>query len=121
MNCPRSKFGCISVEKDIFIFGGKKGKERASDAQVWSEKTWKNGSNLRKKRSGFGIVSIDHLIYIIGGNDGDSILSSVECLNTQTGEWRKKEPLLEARDELAVCLGKDNLIYAIGGFGGKNN
>lgn len=22
---------------------------------------------------------------------------------------------------MAVCLGKDNLIYAIGGFGGKNN
>lgn len=27
----------------------------------------------------------------------------------------------EARDELAVCLGKNNKIYAIGGFGGKNN
>jgi hypothetical protein len=27
----------------------------------------------------------------------------------------------EMRDELAVCIGKDNKIYAIGGFGGKNN
>lgn len=27
----------------------------------------------------------------------------------------------EPRDQLAVCLGKDNKIYAIGGFGGKNN
>lgn len=27
----------------------------------------------------------------------------------------------EARDELAACMGKDQRIYAIGGFGGKNN
>ena len=27
----------------------------------------------------------------------------------------------EPRDELAACMGKDNRIYAIGGFGGKNN
>lgn len=29
--------------------------------------------------------------------------------------------MIEHRDELAVCLGPDNKIYAIGGFGGKNN
>ena len=90
MNCPRSKFGCIAVDKDIFVFGGKKGKERVSDAQIWNEKSWKNGSNLRKKRSGFGIASIDKYIYVIGGNDGDNILNSVECLNIETGEWKKK-------------------------------
>lgn len=27
----------------------------------------------------------------------------------------------ESRDELAVALGKGNKIYAIGGFGGKDN
>jgi hypothetical protein len=27
----------------------------------------------------------------------------------------------EARDELAVVVGKNNRIYAIGGFGGSNN
>jgi hypothetical protein len=27
----------------------------------------------------------------------------------------------EARDELAVVVGKNNRIYAIGGFGGINN
>ena len=121
MNCPRSKFGCIALVKDIYVFGGKKGKERVFDGQIWSQKGWKNGVNLQKKRSGFGVVSIDHLIYIIGGNDGDSILSSFECLNTETGEWKKKESMAEPRDELAVCVGKDNIIYAIGGFGGKNN
>jgi len=29
--------------------------------------------------------------------------------------------LLERRDELAVTMGLDNKIYAIGGFGGDNN
>ena len=36
-------------------------------------------------------------------------------------EWKRKESMAEVRDELAVCVGKDDLIYAIGGFGGKNN
>ena len=85
MKAPRSKFGCIAVEKDIFLFGGKKGKERVPDSLVWSEKKWKEGINLKKKRSGFGIVNIDHCIYIIGGNDGESILNSVDCLNLLTG------------------------------------
>jgi kelch-like protein 19 len=29
--------------------------------------------------------------------------------------------MIETRDELAVCLGKDGKVYAIGGFGGRNN
>lgn len=76
---------------------------------------------MKKKRSGFGIVSLEHYIYVIGGNDGECILNNVDILNTLTGEWSQAEGMCEARDELAVCLGKDNKIYAIGGFGGKNN
>lgn len=32
LKTPRSKFGCVAIEKNIFIMGGKKGRERASDA-----------------------------------------------------------------------------------------
>jgi hypothetical protein len=45
----------------------------------------------------------------------------VEVLDLVTGEWSKGEPMMETRDELAVCWGKEGKIYAIGGFGGKNN
>jgi kelch-like protein 10 len=76
---------------------------------------------LKKKRSGFGTISYENYIYIIGGNDGENILNSVDILDILTGEWTRAESMLEMRDELAVCLGKDNKIYAIGGFGGKNN
>lgn len=79
------------------------------------------GFDLRKKRSGFGIISLDGNVYVIGGNDGDSILNTVEVLNLTTGEWKNKQSMFEARDELAVSLGPDNKIYAIGGFGGRNN
>lgn len=34
---------------------------------------------------------------------------------------KKLSNLLERRDELAVTMGLDNKIYAIGGFGGDNN
>lgn len=76
---------------------------------------------MKKKRSGFGTISYENYIYIIGGNDGENILNSVDILDILTGEWTRAESMLEMRDELAVCLGKDNKIYAIGGFGGKNN
>lgn len=45
----------------------------------------------------------------------------METLNVTTGEWRKAESMIEPRDELAVVVGKNNRIYAIGGFGGVNN
>lgn len=77
MKSPRSKFGCAAVDKSIFIIGGKKGKERVSDVEVWNNGGWQSTCALRKKRSGFGIVSYENFIYIIGGNDGENILNSV--------------------------------------------
>ena len=66
------------------------------------------------------MISLGDLLYFIGGNDGDSILNTVETLNLATNEWRRKEGMNEARDELSVVVNK-NKIYAIGGFGGKDN
>lgn len=61
--------------------------------EVWGDGHWKSAFALKRKRSGFGIVSVEHYIYIIGGNDGENILSSVEILNTLSGEWTTAEPM----------------------------
>jgi N-acetylneuraminic acid mutarotase len=82
LKTPRSKFGCVTIERNIYILGGKKGRERVSDVEIWNNGNWKTGAALKKKRSGFGVISYDHFIYIIGGNDGENILSSVEVLDT---------------------------------------
>jgi len=37
--------------------GGKKGRERVSDIEVWNNGNWKSSITLKKKRSGFGVIS----------------------------------------------------------------
>ena len=59
-------------------------------------------------------------LYICGGNDGEQILSTFEYYDFKTNSWVNLPDMLEKRDELAIALGEDNNIYAVGGFGGKN-
>ena len=76
---------------------------------------------MNKNRSGFAIVALGDVLYFIGGNDGDNILNTVQTYNMTTSEWKRKDSMNEARDQLAAVVGKNNKIYAIGGFGGKDN
>ncbi len=62
----------------------------------------------------------ENKIYVIGGNDG-RVQNRVECLNLITKQWSKVPKMNMKRDELAACLGPDNKIYAIGGYGGGDN
>ena len=115
LKAPRSKFGCVLIDKNMYIIGGKKGKERVNDVEIWTTLTtisnhgsntlqnraspdihadggWLENTNingLKKKRSGFGVAIWEHFIYVIGGNDGENILNTVEVLNTENGEWNK--------------------------------
>jgi hypothetical protein len=59
------------------------------------------------------------MIYVIGGNDG-KVLSSVDALNLKTLTWHKMASMSINRDELAVSIGPDNKIYAVGGYGGND-
>lgn len=95
---PRCKFGCVVVDRSIFIMGGKKGRERVSDIEVWNNGNWKNSCALKRKRSGFGVISYESLIFVIGGNDGENILNSVDIFDILSGEWTKTESMLEMRD-----------------------
>ena len=38
----------------------------------------------------------------------------------ETKKWTRLPDLTEKRDELAIALGEDQKIYAVGGFGGKS-
>jgi hypothetical protein len=59
------------------------------------------------------------MIDIIGGNDG-KVLNSVDALNLETLTWHKMSSMNFSRDELAVAVGPDNKIYAVGGYGGSD-
>lgn len=66
-------------------------------------------------------------IFICGGNDGNNILRTFETYTLETKKddekWVHKElaKMTFKRDELAIAMGPDNKIYAIGGFGGPSN
>lgn len=57
-------------------------------------------------------------LYVCGGNDGHNILRTFESYNFTTKKWTSLPYLKFKRDELAVTVGPDQKIYAIGGFGG---
>jgi len=64
--------------------------------------------------------TIDYRVFVIGGNDG-KVTDSVEVLNLKTSKWTAGAPMTMRRDELAACLGPDEKIYAVGGYGGGEN
>lgn len=86
MNANRSKFGAIFVDRKMYVFGGKRGKERLSDIEAFDfdKNCWLKIGTMNRSRSGFGIAAVDDEIYLIGGNDGDNILNTVETFNIRT-------------------------------------
>jgi len=59
-------------------------------------------------------------IFLIGGNDG-KVTNTVDVLDLPAGTWTSRTPMLSKRDELAACIGPDEKIYVIGGYGGGDN
>ena len=72
-----------------------------------------------KPKSGFAAVQMGGSIVLIGGNDG-KVLDKVESLDLKTYTWSVLPSLNIPRDELAVTLGPDLKIYAVGGYGGSD-
>lgn len=83
-----------------------------------SERRWKMVWNFTESsQSNYFLFKIDEL-YIIGGNDGISILTIAEQYDLKDKKIKKLKSMNHARDELAIAIGTDQKIYAIGGFGG---
>jgi hypothetical protein len=74
---------------------------------------------LPNPRSGFAAFNIGNKIIVVGGNDG-RVLNKVDVLDIETMTWSKMPNMLMKRDELAVTIGPDNKIYAVGGYGGPD-
>jgi N-acetylneuraminic acid mutarotase len=77
----------VAINQQLYLFGGKKGKERVGDSEVYSiiSSRWTKSFSMSRNRSGFAVVSLGDFLYFIGGNDGDSILNTVETLRVTTG------------------------------------
>ena len=74
---------------------------------------------MPKPRSGFAscVKKDEGKIFFCGGNSG-SVLRKIDCLDLKKGKWSRLPDMIQKRDELAVTLGPDGMVYAIGGYGG---
>ena len=80
-----------------------------------------NSWGLNDARSGFGTAVFNDDLFVVGGNSGEELLNTFERYSQYEGVWKKLDSMNERRDELAVTVGRDSRIYAIGGFGGSEN
>lgn len=72
LSSNRSKFGAVLADRKLYLFGGKRGKERLNDIEMYDfdKNVWFKIGTMSKSRSGFGIILIGDEVYLIGGNDG---------------------------------------------------
>ncbi|KAL4442810.1 hypothetical protein ABPG74_010699 [Tetrahymena malaccensis] len=123
----RAKFSMVGLDNgNILIIGGKQDGMRIALCEEYDPKTNKlsiSSMMLSTPKSGFGAVNLGRdKIIIIGGNDGQNVQDMVEMYDKASLKLPKKLcSMIEKRDELAVTLGLDKKIYAIGGFGGTKN
>jgi len=57
---------------------------------------------------------------ICGGSNGKETLRSFESYSLTTKKWKALPPLKHKRHELALALGPDQKIYAVGGLSEHN-
>jgi len=121
---PRTKFSAIPISKSrILLFGGKQiDGQRTAEIEEYNLKFNKFKTlpfKMPKPRSGFAacVKPQEGKIFFCGGNSG-TVLRKFDCLDLKKGKWSKLAEMIQKRDELAVALGPDGKIYAIGGYGG---
>ncbi len=115
----RTKFAAVNCEGQVLLLGGKKQGVRSADCEILDEgkQCLQPCFKLQGVRSGHGAVFLKGVVLVVGGNNGEAILNSCEAYNVRTGAFRKMADMKERRDELAVVVGRDGRVYAIGGCG----
>ncbi len=60
LNANRSKFGAVFADRKLYVFGGKRGKERLNDIEMFDFYTsiWTKIGTMSRNRSGFGITIV---------------------------------------------------------------
>jgi hypothetical protein len=122
----RVKCALISSEnpEECFLIGGKENGIRLDTIELFnshSDKISQIPTKLPCPRSGCAAVRIGTKAYICGGNDGEKILDEALVFDLETYEIKKLKSMKVPRDELALTVGSDGSIYAIGGFGGNEH
>ncbi|XP_060233610.1 kelch-like protein 14 [Meriones unguiculatus] len=111
----------VEVENFLFVLGGEdqwnpNGKHSTNFVSRYDPRfnSWIQLPPMQERRASFYACRLDKHLYVIGGRNETGYLSSVECYNLDTNEWRYVSSLPQplAAHAGAVHIGK---IYTSGG------
>ncbi|XP_009329747.1 PREDICTED: LOW QUALITY PROTEIN: kelch-like protein 14, partial [Pygoscelis adeliae] len=111
----------VEVENFLFVLGGEdqwnpNGKHSTNFVSRYDPRfnSWIQLPPMQERRASFYACRLDKNLYVIGGRNETGYLSSVECYNLETNEWRYVSSLPQplAAHAGAVHNGK---IYISGG------
>eukprot|EP00899_Mesostigma_viride_P008972 jgi/Mesvir1/18076/Mv09382-RA.2 len=91
--CPRAFHSCVVVDRLMYIFGGRFGRNRLGDLWVLDTATWRwqeittQGSLPRAREFAASALLGGGRILLHGGFDGEKLLADVHILDTATMTW----------------------------------
>jgi N-acetylneuraminic acid mutarotase len=108
----------------LFVFGGNTDPGgftqtiRTTYRYTPSSNTWKTLAPMPTPRLSPGATATSKLAYVIGGyNPQSSYVGVTEAYSFSANTWSAKAVIANGRDTMSVGLGKNGMIYAIGGYG----
>jgi len=125
MNRSQVAFGCVAVNENLFILGGRSALKTLSDVDCYTREGQEIDMDLPgllTRRQGLAACTLsDRYIYAIGGHDGWNYLNSVEVLDLNDLEegWISVKSMKATRSDSACAVIGDR-IYVIGGRDGSS-
>jgi N-acetylneuraminic acid mutarotase len=129
MSIKRCYFAMAAVDGKVYAAGGYAQDDDddeetpLSSVEVFDPKSgggWIIAAPMLTGRYMFAMAAVGRKVYAAGGHDGSVELSSVECLDPETGEWSQAPNSSTARSDLAMAAAGGKL-YAAGGFSGNGS
>ncbi|EDV28092.1 uncharacterized protein TRIADDRAFT_1957, partial [Trichoplax adhaerens] len=116
--CHRFMFSCVNLNGIIYALGGYDTFSQAVHCAVESYNPkyniWEYAPPMLARRYAFTAQVIDSKIYAIGGYNSTECLSSCECYDTTTEQWRYVANMPQPRAR-HVTANLHGLIYVISG------
>lgn len=116
-------FGTAVLRGKIYVAGGDPGSRRARNSSHEYDinvDKWCNGPRMSTGRCNFNAAVMDNLIVAVGGCARSVDLQSVEALDPRQDRWMSL-PAMAASRSSHVVVNFGGLLYAIGGYGGKDS
>nr|XP_009681402.1 PREDICTED: kelch-like protein 14 [Struthio camelus australis] len=113
----------VEVENFLFVLGGEdqwnpNGKHSTNFVSRYDPRfnSWIQLPPMQERRASFYACRLDKNLYVIGGRNETGYLSSVECYNLETNEWRYVSSLPQP---LAAHAGAGYIYFAGGVHNGE--